>query len=416
MATYEWKNADSLRLQELDIYGSSRLGMLREDSLLACLGCSTITNTGSATLFTGSKLYELTNHLGNVLSTITDKKVYVDADANDTADYSVPEIASQQDYYPFGMLMPGRRISLSDYRFGFNKQEKVDEISGLGNHNTAMFWEYDPRRGIRWNKDPLTYPWQSPYSCYNNNPIIFVDPLGLFASRKEAREYKNENNLSGRVRKNDDGIYSIDDKKVGSSIFKDAEFGITKGALVQGTRVDNKHLSPLQLGVEWASGNGARSRAFTEGDDITTKYKQHEFVNETRKKIKEQLQNINGEIKLPIEGNNPYSLRGIEGVEKYLKDYSTLGTGGLIGNLVYTYLGSHSLQYTITDIDVKNRNAIVTFFVFNTSTMQSATRPPLIGYQEWYQNSIGKIIDNQFQSGPFSETEQSIEWIENIKY
>lgn len=28
-----------------------------------------------------------------------------------------------------------------NYRFGFNTQEKVNEISGKGNHTTALFWE-----------------------------------------------------------------------------------------------------------------------------------------------------------------------------------------------------------------------------------------------------------------------------------
>jgi RHS repeat-associated protein len=68
-----------------------------------------------------------------------------------------------------------------EYRYGFGGQEKDDEISGEGNNYTAEFWQYDPRLGRRWNIDPLTfkYPWQSPYSAFNNNPIFFNDPLGL---------------------------------------------------------------------------------------------------------------------------------------------------------------------------------------------------------------------------------------------
>ncbi len=38
---------------------------------------------------------------------------------------------------------------------------------------------YDSRIGRRWEIDPLTYPWQSPYSTFNNNSILFADPLGL---------------------------------------------------------------------------------------------------------------------------------------------------------------------------------------------------------------------------------------------
>jgi hypothetical protein len=64
------------------------------------------------------------------------------------------------------------------YRFGFNTQEKDDEIYGEGNLNTAMFWEYDTRIGRRWNVDPKTYTWESPYAVNSNNPIWIMDILG----------------------------------------------------------------------------------------------------------------------------------------------------------------------------------------------------------------------------------------------
>ena len=78
--------------------------------------------------------------------------------------------------------MPGRHASSGDYRYGFNGQEKDDEIKGVtGSHYTAEFWMYDARLGRRWEIDPMTgnYAWQSPYATFNNNPIIFADPLGL---------------------------------------------------------------------------------------------------------------------------------------------------------------------------------------------------------------------------------------------
>ncbi len=82
------------------------------------------------------------------------------------------------DYYPFGMGQPGRSFSSADYRFGFNSQEKVGEIAGSGNHNTALFWEYDTRLIRRWNIDPVVKSWESGYAVFANNPISFVDPFG----------------------------------------------------------------------------------------------------------------------------------------------------------------------------------------------------------------------------------------------
>lgn len=72
------------------------------------------------------------------------------------------------------------------YRFGFNGQEKVNEIAGIGNHNTALFWEYDTRLGRRWNLDPKTTIGISDYSCFANNPVYNFDLLGDTLSRNEA--------------------------------------------------------------------------------------------------------------------------------------------------------------------------------------------------------------------------------------
>jgi hypothetical protein len=64
------------------------------------------------------------------------------------------------------------------YRYGYNSQEKVDEIAGAGNHTTAEFWEYDTRLGRRWNQDPKPNPSISNYAVFANNPIWYSDILG----------------------------------------------------------------------------------------------------------------------------------------------------------------------------------------------------------------------------------------------
>ncbi len=65
------------------------------------------------------------------------------------------------------------------YRYGFGGQESDFEINNSGGTSyTAEFWQYDARLGRRWNVDPETYIWQSPYACFNNNPINYNDPIG----------------------------------------------------------------------------------------------------------------------------------------------------------------------------------------------------------------------------------------------
>ena len=93
-------------------------------------------------------------------------------------------------YYPFGMLLPNRHESTSEYKFGFGGQEKDDEIKGEGNSYTAKYWQYDSRIGRRWERDPITYPWQSSYATFNNNPIVYNDPLGLYGKNRAERRQK----------------------------------------------------------------------------------------------------------------------------------------------------------------------------------------------------------------------------------
>ncbi len=76
------------------------------------------------------------------------------------------------------------------YRFGFNGQERTDEIKGIGNHNTALYWEYDTRLGRRWNLDPKRIIGISDYSVNSNNPIFYIDPLGDFRTKFGAQVHK----------------------------------------------------------------------------------------------------------------------------------------------------------------------------------------------------------------------------------
>jgi hypothetical protein len=81
-------------------------------------------------------------------------------------------------YPPFGVYLQNRNFTGEKYRYGYNTQEKVDEVAGSGNHYTAQFWEYDPRAVHRWNLDPKPNPSFSPYAINQCNPILYSDPDG----------------------------------------------------------------------------------------------------------------------------------------------------------------------------------------------------------------------------------------------
>jgi RHS repeat-associated protein len=151
--------------------------------------------TGYLGTFTrGEKSYELVNHLGNVLSTITDKKIAVPSGSSSSLiDHFDPDVATAQDYYPFGMLMPGRTYPStgSNYRWGFNGKENDNEVKGTGNQIDYGMRYYDPRAGRFMSVDPLTkkYPALTPYQYASNTPIQAVDLDG-----KEGGYYMGQEN------------------------------------------------------------------------------------------------------------------------------------------------------------------------------------------------------------------------------
>jgi RHS repeat-associated protein len=127
----------------------------------------------------GYKQYELTNHLGNVLVTISDRKFAVSSTTNSSLiDHYEPVILTAQRYYPFGMIS---RAALPNngqtYRFGFNGKENDNGVKGLGNQQDYGMRIYDPRVGRFLSVDPLTkgYPELTPYQFASNTPIQGID-------------------------------------------------------------------------------------------------------------------------------------------------------------------------------------------------------------------------------------------------
>ena len=84
-------------------------------------------------------------------------------------------------YYPYGMLVPTRNYSNPVYRYGFQGQEKDNEIKGIGNSINYKFRMHDPRIGRFFAVDPEAkkYSFQSPYAFATNNPVRLVDVDGL---------------------------------------------------------------------------------------------------------------------------------------------------------------------------------------------------------------------------------------------
>jgi hypothetical protein len=286
------------------------------------------------------------------------------------------------------------------------------------------FTTFKPELLLRWlSVDPMAKErsWLSPYNFVQNNPISRVDPTGALD------DWVGCNNADGTTSYHwDDNIKSAEQAKAAGfdaykapgSIIDNAKIGGQTGTdgktsvYLGNSKTDfsftwpNSTVTPFQVGTEWLSGTGPRNRSFTNGDVFTEMLKQHDNVENTRNAITENVAN-GGEL----SGKSPYRLGGIKGVGLYLKDYSTLLTGGLTGNLAVTYLGSYDLKWTATP-NADNGTIAVAFSVYNTSTMQSASRPPVLGYLPGWQNTVGNRINAAFQTGWGSKTSQSFNWTE----
>jgi len=123
----------------------------------------------------GSRQYELSNHLGNVLAVISDWKIPVISGASVLSYNTV--VVSSQDYSPFGVTLSGRSWS-AGYRYGFQNQETDNEMWG-----GAISFKYrveDARLGRFFSVDDLVseYPWNSPFAFSENEVIAFEELEG----------------------------------------------------------------------------------------------------------------------------------------------------------------------------------------------------------------------------------------------
>lgn len=125
----------------------------------------------------GNKSYEVSNHLGNVMVAVSDRKTPAQETTTNMVAFNETDIKSYNDYYPYGMVLEKRNGS-SNYRFGFQGQEKDDEIKGKAEIISFQESVYDTRL-IRWLKiDNHQKHFQSNYVFAKGNPIVYVDPDG----------------------------------------------------------------------------------------------------------------------------------------------------------------------------------------------------------------------------------------------
>jgi RHS repeat-associated protein len=124
------------------------------------------------------------------------------------------------DYSPFGVQLDGRTISGDSYRYGFQNQEKDDEVKGAGNSVNYKYRMHDPRVGRFFAVDPLTanFPYNSPY-VFSENRLIDAFEL-------EGRELVLVHGTFAKRSDRDKGSFLKADYKGGSTWKKELGEGI----------------------------------------------------------------------------------------------------------------------------------------------------------------------------------------------
>ena len=140
-----------------------------------------------------NEAYYLKDHLGNI-------RVTLDGNGN---------VLTSDDYYPFGLQMPGRsyNIAMTGNQYKFSGKE-LDTEGGLDWYYFGARY-FDPVIGRFLSIDRFTdrYPSLTPYHYTANNPLIFIDINGdsLKAVKMMGLD-KNDPSLKERTYYLDDNI------------------------------------------------------------------------------------------------------------------------------------------------------------------------------------------------------------------
>jgi RHS repeat-associated protein len=111
----------TLAPSEYNIYGSSRLGMIKHYKAYDAV-------TKTHTLKAGDKHYEISDHLGNVRTTFSDRKLVQDIGGTEV--YTT-DLISSMDYYPFGAPMQSRFENLEPIVEGTYEEIESEQSEAL---------------------------------------------------------------------------------------------------------------------------------------------------------------------------------------------------------------------------------------------------------------------------------------------
>lgn len=160
-------------------------------------GMTNVSHTGG-TVFTNE--YHIKDHLGNVRVAFSPGSTYPN---------------QVNDYYPFGLVSYNYSSGLSSNKYLYNGKELQDDNIG----DAKLEWYdygarfYDPEIGRFTTQDPMTalHTNYTPYHYVFNNPIAYLDPVGLDsipANNNQSNNNSQSSNTSSSSGTNSQGSSS----------------------------------------------------------------------------------------------------------------------------------------------------------------------------------------------------------------
>lgn len=298
-------------------------------------------------------------------------------------------IVNASDHYPYGLSMPGRHFVTENE--GDRYQFTGHQYDGETNYEYHGARYYNRELGRYMSVDPMAskaFGWSTYRYCFNN-PIMYTDPNGRFETRKEAREYKKENDISGRVRKDSDG---------------------------EGYNISNKYTNvALTKGTQWEIDNG-----YTDQDGIV----QSAFVlrerNQKRNSGSGQTTGINAVLSNMVSFNvkDYYSVTATATYEneKVLLDYWTgdristsayssttenvhTGKNSIMGFDVSTDVASGNQTYTVSVGPISTSGSIDDLSIGHSLNVGSFSFGQEISFSKGYTFSVGSTNDKGVTTG-----------------
>jgi RHS repeat-associated protein len=209
------------------------------------LGCHNLTYNSN--LISQKVIFE-NLFLKRVFNLVSDRKIgyckNINAQNFYTIIYYTPDVISHSDYLPFGQVMPNRHGNDNQYRYGFQGQERDDELKGAGNSVNFEFRMEDPRIGRFFAVDPLAskYPHNSPYAFSENCVINAIELEGLekvekykpTTDTKPVVQVSNVNNLNENkcLKTADEEYYN---QKLPDDLVKTVGEGLSNGGAIVST-------------------------------------------------------------------------------------------------------------------------------------------------------------------------------------